>query len=112
MPEGRSRMICGNPACGQEFTPKPRGRKTGRTSHTQYCCMKCWHKVRVAIGLNTDMNAARVGRMNAARRRMADKFRAMFGELSDRELAIVRLALQHGYHRGMSRMRYRERKAA
>ena len=104
-------MICENPRCQREFVPKPRGTSFGMTI-TKHCCSRCWHAVRVSKGISTGMVQARRGRMEAARKKLAACFAREFGELSAREVAIIRVALRHGWQRGYGRLRGPDRKRA
>ena len=94
--------ICENPNCGQPFTPTLR--KVERPSYrrivTRFCCSKCWHVVRVANRIGPSIAPAIIGRKRAARKRLAALFFSEFGELSVRELDIIRRALKCGYNRG------------
>lgn len=91
--------ICANPACGREFIPKQRMKGV----MSVHCSSKCWHAVRVSRAINTDMSKARLGRTEHARKRLAARFHERFGALSDREVAIVRLALREGFVTGYNR---------
>ncbi len=91
-------LTCANAACGRSFQSKPRVGK----NWTRFCSCKCWAKVRVAAGICTDMTAAVAARKAKSKQRSAEKIKAEFGPLGDREIRLVLRCLKVGYSRGFN----------
>lgn len=97
------------PICGEDYTPIKRGQHWTETCGTPTC--------RSTLGARRE--GWRAGQANAvaatkkkADERIAAKVEKQFGELSERELQLFRVARRIGYQDGSNAARSSARKAA
>ena len=88
---------CANGRCQKVFQTYVR---KGRPEWARFCSKKCWHVIRVKLGIATNVTAANSARREWAKRRTAAQVVAEVGQLSDRDIALIRRCLRIGYTRG------------
>lgn len=90
--------------CGHDFPPSRIGQK--------YCKPGCFHLTLRSSQKGQIMAAATKRLHELTKERSRAKIAAEFGTLSDREIALIKMALSRGYMRGYHRARRDNRRDA